>query len=40
MKLSAPETIALLISDNGNGLPPDFNLTETSSLGMEMMKGA
>lgn len=37
-KLSAPETIALLISDNGKGLPSNFNLTETSSLGMEMMK--
>lgn len=37
-KLSAPETITLLISDNGKGLPSNFNLTETSSLGMEMMK--
>jgi two-component sensor histidine kinase len=37
-KLSAPETIALLISDNGKGLPSNFDLTETSSLGMEMMK--
>lgn len=36
--LSAPETITLLISDNGKGLPTNFDLTETSSLGMEMMK--
>ena len=37
-KLTAPETIMLSVSDNGKGLPSDFNLTETSSLGMEMMK--
>ncbi|SDH18472.1 Two-component sensor histidine kinase, contains HisKA and HATPase domains [Mucilaginibacter gossypii] len=37
-KLSAPETIELLIRDNGKGLPSNFDLTETSSLGMEMMK--
>lgn len=37
-RLSAPETIVLIVSDNGRGLPPDFNLVDTSSLGMEMMK--
>ncbi|AYL95116.1 sensor histidine kinase [Mucilaginibacter celer] len=37
-QLSAPETITLRIADNGKGLPPNFNLTETASLGMEMMK--
>ena len=28
----------LSVSDNGKGLPADFSATETSSLGMEMMK--
>jgi len=37
-KLSAPETIVLSIADNGRGLPQNFRLAETSSLGMEMMK--
>ncbi|WPV01685.1 histidine kinase dimerization/phosphoacceptor domain -containing protein [Mucilaginibacter sp. cycad4] len=37
-KLSAPEIITLRIADSGRGLPPDFNIAETSSLGMEMMK--
>ena len=37
-QLSAPETIILSITDNGKGLPQDFKLAETSSLGMEMMK--
>jgi two-component sensor histidine kinase len=37
-KLTTPETIMLSVSDNGKGLPADFDLTETSSLGMEMMK--
>ena len=32
------ETIGLKIVDNGRGLPIDFNLSETSSLGMEMMR--
>ena len=32
------ETISLTIADNGRGLPADFNLSEISSLGMEMMK--
>jgi two-component sensor histidine kinase len=36
--LSAPETILLSVSDNGRGLSSNFNLSETSSLGMEMMK--
>jgi two-component sensor histidine kinase len=37
-RLSAPETITLRITDDGKGLPPNFKLSETSSLGMEMMK--
>jgi len=36
--LSEPDTIELSITDNGRGLPSNFNLAETSSLGMEMMK--
>ena len=32
------ETICLKIADNGRGLPPDFDLSKTSSLGMEMMR--
>ncbi|MDN3548607.1 tetratricopeptide repeat-containing sensor histidine kinase [Mucilaginibacter aquaedulcis] len=28
----------LKVSDTGKGLPPDFDFSETSSLGMEMMK--
>ncbi|MFB0495937.1 two-component sensor histidine kinase [Mucilaginibacter sp. OAE612] len=36
--LSPPDTITLSVTDNGKGLPPDFELAETSSLGMEMMK--
>jgi two-component sensor histidine kinase len=30
--------VKLTIADNGKGLPYDFSITETSSLGMEMMK--
>jgi two-component sensor histidine kinase len=37
-RLSSPDTITLSVTDNGRGLPADFNLAETSSLGMEMMK--
>jgi two-component sensor histidine kinase len=37
-QLSDQETIELSITDNGRGLPGNFNLAETSSLGMEMMK--
>ncbi|MGF7039816.1 sensor histidine kinase [Mucilaginibacter lappiensis] len=36
--LAEPESIVLSITDNGRGLPRNFNLAETSSLGMEMMK--
>ncbi|WP_167667805.1 histidine kinase dimerization/phosphoacceptor domain -containing protein [Mucilaginibacter gossypiicola] len=36
--LSSPENITLSVTDNGRGLPPNFNLAKTSSLGMEMMK--
>jgi two-component sensor histidine kinase len=31
--------IELVIEDNGQGLPPDFDSTRTSSLGMKLMKG-
>lgn len=31
--------IELEVSDNGNGLPLDFDLAASNSLGMEMMKG-
>ncbi len=37
-KLSALKTITLCIRDNGKGLPANFKLSETSSLGMEMLK--
>lgn len=37
-QLTEPETIRLIIADNGKGLPADFNLAATSSLGMEMMR--
>ncbi|WPU90933.1 sensor histidine kinase [Mucilaginibacter sabulilitoris] len=36
--LTNGETICLKIADNGKGLPVDFNLSTTSSLGMEMMR--
>jgi len=32
------DAVKLTVADNGVGLPGDFNLAETSSLGMEMMK--
>ncbi|AYL94536.1 histidine kinase dimerization/phosphoacceptor domain -containing protein [Mucilaginibacter celer] len=34
----AEETIVLTIADNGNGLPPGFDVRQANSLGMEMMK--
>ncbi|SEM80856.1 Two-component sensor histidine kinase, contains HisKA and HATPase domains [Mucilaginibacter gossypiicola] len=37
-QLSVLETITLRITDNGKGLSPNFNLAETASLGMEMMR--
>jgi two-component sensor histidine kinase len=37
-QLIEPETINLIIADNGKGLPVDFNLAQSSSLGMEMMR--
>jgi two-component sensor histidine kinase len=37
-RVSDPETILLSITDNGRGLPGNFNFAKTSSLGMEMMK--
>ncbi len=38
MQLIREDELMLHISDNGRGLPADFDLTKTSSLGMEMMK--
>jgi two-component sensor histidine kinase len=32
------DNAALKVSDDGRGLPPDFDLNEANSLGMEMMK--
>lgn len=32
------DNVALSISDNGVGLPPGFDIKQTSTLGMEMMK--
>ena len=32
------DTVLLTISDNGKGLPEDFDIKTSSSLGMEMMK--
>lgn len=32
-------TVVMSISDNGKGLPPDFDIRQSSSLGMEMMQG-
>lgn len=37
-RLLGTDMVKLTIADNGKGLPLNFNLTETSSLGMEMMK--
>lgn len=37
-QLIEPEIVRLIIADNGKGLPADFNLAATSSLGMEMMR--
>jgi two-component sensor histidine kinase len=37
-QLSDPEAIILSITDNGRWLPGNFNLAETFSLGMVMMK--
>jgi two-component sensor histidine kinase len=36
--MSDTDTMKLTIADNGKGLPVNFNLAETSSLGMEMMR--
>ena len=30
----------LIVSDNGVGMPPGFNLERTISLGMSLMRGA
>ncbi|MDO3626220.1 sensor histidine kinase [Mucilaginibacter sp. BT774] len=37
-RILSADTVKLTIADNGKGLPYDFNITDTSSLGMEMMK--
>ena len=38
MQLIGNENLLLTIADNGKGLPVDFDIKNTSSLGMEMMK--
>jgi two-component sensor histidine kinase len=38
LSLLNDNNIVLSIADNGIGLPPDFDINEVSSLGMEMMK--
>ncbi|PZU87289.1 MAG: hypothetical protein DI529_07265 [Chryseobacterium sp.] len=38
-KISGSNLYQLIISDNGVGLPKDFNLDETESLGMNLMRG-
>ena len=37
-RIISEDTVQLRIADNGKGLPGNFNLAESSSLGMEMMK--
>ena len=31
--------LLLVVKDNGKGLPPDFDRTQSKSLGMRLMKG-
>ena len=38
LQLISNENLLLTITDNGKGLPVDFDVKNTSSLGMEMMK--
>ncbi|MCJ8153023.1 hypothetical protein MKJ01_04490 [Chryseobacterium sp. SSA4.19] len=38
-KINEENNCQLIISDNGVGLPQDFNLDETESLGMNLMRG-
>ncbi|WP_374459278.1 histidine kinase dimerization/phosphoacceptor domain -containing protein [Chryseobacterium taeanense] len=38
-KINDEKRCQLIISDNGVGLPKDFNLDETESLGMNLMRG-
>jgi two-component sensor histidine kinase len=33
------DQLELIVKDNGKGLPADFNLTSSTTLGMEMMRG-
>ncbi|GAA4323448.1 hypothetical protein GCM10023149_24400 [Mucilaginibacter gynuensis] len=37
-RLIAHDIVSLTVADNGVGLPPDFDINKTTSLGMEMMK--
>lgn len=39
LRHAAPYLLELKISDNGQGLPADFDLTRTKSLGITLMKG-
>ncbi len=36
---TATNQLLLTIKDNGPGLPPHFNLKETASMGMNLMRG-
>ncbi|SFN18127.1 Two-component sensor histidine kinase, contains HisKA and HATPase domains [Chitinophaga sp. YR627] len=36
---TAADTVVMSISDNGKGLPADFDFRQSGSLGMEMMQG-
>jgi len=36
---SANNRIALIIADNGIGMPPEFNINKSSSLGLKLIKG-
>ncbi|MDO3641326.1 sensor histidine kinase [Mucilaginibacter sp. L3T2-6] len=38
LQMVGEDSAMLTITDNGKGLPPDFDLAESTSLGMEMMK--
>ncbi|MFD0764587.1 histidine kinase dimerization/phosphoacceptor domain -containing protein [Mucilaginibacter lutimaris] len=39
LRMLERETVEIAISDNGKGLPNDFDMHSTNSLGMEMMQG-
>ncbi|CCH54259.1 unnamed protein product [Fibrisoma limi BUZ 3] len=39
LKRIEPKSILLSVADNGVGLPPDFDVSETNSLGFSLMEG-